>query len=55
METVLTVLSQKIVEFFDSRGANLFHDQMNDKPFNGGTLEIKHVWDEPDSGVPPPP
>jgi hypothetical protein len=36
------------VEFFDSRGAALFFDQMNDKPFGGGHLDLRFVWDEMD-------
>ena len=47
--------SQKIVEFFDSRGAVLFVDRMDGQAFMGGTLELRFMWDELDSHLPPPP
>jgi hypothetical protein len=46
--------SQKVVEFFDSRGAATFYDEMQDKPFLGGTLDLRFVWDELDPILPPP-
>jgi len=51
----MTVRSQKIVEYFDSRGGALFHDEMQDKPFMQGTLDLRFVWDELDTQLPPPP
>jgi hypothetical protein len=43
-----------MVEFFDSRGAATFYDEMQDKPFMGGTLDLRIVWDELDPILPPP-
>ena len=39
-----------IVEYWDSRGAALLHDKMNDKPFTGSSLDLKFIWDEPPAG-----
>ncbi|WWD21604.1 hypothetical protein CI109_106090 [Kwoniella shandongensis] len=47
--------AQKIVEFYDSRGAALFVDRMNGQPGLGGTLDLRFVWDELDNQLPPPP
>lgn len=44
--TDVPLCSQAIVEFWDSRGATTFHDQMNEKPFNGTPLDLKFIWDE---------
>lgn len=35
-----------VVEFYDARGAQMFYDQMSNKPFNGGILELRFIWDE---------
>ncbi|OCF30763.1 hypothetical protein I316_07570 [Kwoniella heveanensis BCC8398] len=47
--------AEKIVEFFDSRGAALMVDKMDKQPFSGGTLELKFIWDEVEDHLPPPP
>ncbi|KAK8847513.1 hypothetical protein IAR55_005371 [Kwoniella newhampshirensis] len=47
--------AQKIVEFYDSRGAALFVDCMQGQSGLGGTLELRFVWDELDNQLPPPP
>jgi len=38
--------SAKVVEFWDSRGANLFVDQMNGQPHQGGAMSLRYLWDE---------
>ncbi|RXK40916.1 hypothetical protein M231_01764 [Tremella mesenterica] len=43
--------NEKVVEFFDSREAVRFHDEMDGKPLAGGTLEVKFVWDDMGSPV----
>lgn len=37
---------QRVVEYYDSRAARDFHDQMSGQPFQGGTLRAEYVWDE---------
>lgn len=37
---------QRVVEYYDSRAARDFHDQMSGQSFQGGTLRIEYVWDE---------
>ncbi|KGB79775.2 hypothetical protein CNBG_5613 [Cryptococcus deuterogattii R265] len=49
------VPSEIIVEYFDSRGASLFQQQMDRQPLLGGELELRFIWDKLDSSVPPPP
>ncbi|CAD6585092.1 MAG: hypothetical protein TREMPRED_004048 [Tremellales sp. Tagirdzhanova-0007] len=46
---------QKIVQYFDSRAAALFGDELQNKPFMGDTLDLQYVWDELDAQLPPPP
>ena len=41
---------QAIVEYWDSRGAVELFENMNGKPFEGGTLDMKYIWDEPPPG-----
>ncbi|KAK1921700.1 hypothetical protein DB88DRAFT_498925 [Papiliotrema laurentii] len=43
----------KIVEFWDSRGAVLFFEQMNNQHHQGGPLTLRFVWDEPDPNEKP--
>nr|XP_019008353.1 uncharacterized protein I206_06912 [Kwoniella pini CBS 10737]OCF47134.1 hypothetical protein I206_06912 [Kwoniella pini CBS 10737] len=47
--------AEKIVEYYDSRGSALFFDRMSNQPFQGGTLELKFIWDEKEDALPPPP
>ncbi|WVQ69401.1 uncharacterized protein L199_007618 [Kwoniella botswanensis] len=47
--------AEKIVEYYDSRGSALFYDKMSNQPFQGGTLELKFIWDEKEDALPPPP
>ncbi|WWC86762.1 uncharacterized protein L201_001641 [Kwoniella dendrophila CBS 6074] len=47
--------AEKIVEYFDSRGCALFFDRMNSQPFQGGTLDLRFIWDEKEDALPPPP
>ncbi|WVW78291.1 hypothetical protein I302_100245 [Kwoniella bestiolae CBS 10118] len=47
--------AEKIVEYYDSRGSALFFDSMSNQPFQGGTLELKFIWDEKEDALPPPP
>ncbi|WRT64646.1 uncharacterized protein IL334_001580 [Kwoniella shivajii] len=47
--------AEKIVEYYDSRGSALFFDRMSNQPFQGGTLELKFIWDEKEEVLPPPP
>lgn len=49
------IYSEIIVEYFDSRGASLFQQQMDRQPLLGGELELRFIWDKLDSSVPPPP
>ncbi|AAW45857.1 hypothetical protein CNBJ1460 [Cryptococcus deneoformans B-3501A] len=49
------VPSEIIVEYFDSRGAALFQQQMDRQPLLGGELELRFIWDKLDNNVPPPP
>ena len=51
----MTFHSQKIVQYFDSRAAALFGDELQNKPFMGDTLDLQYVWDELDAQLPPPP
>ena len=51
-EFVLTSRT-KIVEFWDSRGAVLFFEQMNNQHHQGGPLTLRFVWDEPDPNEKP--
>ena len=44
-----------MVEYFDSRGAALFQQQMDRQPLLGGELELRFIWDKLDNNVPPPP
>lgn len=37
---------QRVIEYYDSRAARDFHDQMNGQSFQGGTLRVEYVWDE---------
>jgi hypothetical protein len=32
----------------------MFHDEMQDKPFLSGFLDLRFVWDESDGYLPPP-
>jgi hypothetical protein len=41
---------QAIVEYWDSRAAVDLFENMNGKPFEGGTLDMKYIWDEPPPG-----
>jgi hypothetical protein len=43
--------SKRVVEFFDSRGAVLFVDERNGKPFMRGTLDLSYVWDDLESNA----
>ncbi|WVQ81791.1 hypothetical protein IAT38_003916 [Cryptococcus sp. DSM 104549] len=47
--------AEKVVEYYDSRGAALFLQRMDGKPWMGGHLELKWVWDMVDNRLPPPP
>lgn len=47
---MLTRCRHAIVEYWDSRGAALFHDKMNDQPFGDSSLDLKFIWDEPPPG-----
>ena len=37
---------QKLLEYYDSRGAVMFFDEMHSRPFMGGTITIQFLWDE---------
>jgi hypothetical protein len=44
------ITRQAICEYWDSRGAIDLFDNMNQKPFEGGTWDMKYIWDEPPTG-----
>jgi hypothetical protein len=44
--------SEQIIEFFDTRAVPTFFDEMNDKPFAGGVLVLKFIWDDTAPPVP---
>ncbi|WVO16675.1 hypothetical protein L204_104355 [Cryptococcus depauperatus] len=48
------VPSEAIVEYYDSRGADLFVKNLDRQPFMGGGLELRYMWDRVDSSLPPP-
>lgn len=40
---------RKILEYFDSRGAALALDSMQNQPFQDSVLDLQFIWDDPPS------
>jgi hypothetical protein len=46
------MLREHVIEYYDTRAVVRLFDEMHDKPFGSGTLNLRFIWDDTAPPVP---